>query len=176
MDLLPVGRSRAGAALLLALVAAGCRDGGPQTGTAAAAVEGPLGVPHEQYVQAGPTPPGIALAPYPNPLEGDPTAIARGERLFVQYNCVVCHGSGGGGGGMGPSLNDDRWRYGSSAAEIFQSIYEGRPLGMPRWGGRITDEQIWILVAYLRSLSPEEGIETVTWPGIPSRQEEGTQG
>lgn len=87
-----------------------------------------------------------------NPVEGDRRAIATGARIFVAYNCVDCHGADG-SGAMGPSFQDGRWRFGGSPAEVFESIYQGRPEGMPAWGGRISEEQIWMLVAYVRSLS-----------------------
>ena len=41
---------------------------------------------------------------------------------------------------MGPSLQDSRWHFGGTPGEVFQSIYEGRPDGMPSWGGRIDDD------------------------------------
>lgn len=177
MDLRPVSRLRRVALVSLALLAAACDEGRPHSaGADIPTPQGALQVPHEQYVQAGPTPAGMQRISVRNPFDGDPNAIAVGERLYSGYNCVVCHGGKGEGGGMAPSLDDGRWRYGGSAAEIYQSIYEGRPLGMPRWGGRITDEQIWMLVAYLQSLRAEANMETVTWPGVPSDQGEDTQG
>jgi cytochrome c oxidase cbb3-type subunit 3 len=36
---------------------------------------------------------------------------------------------------------------------IYQTIHDGRPNGMPAFGGRITEEEIWQLVAYVRSLA-----------------------
>jgi cytochrome c oxidase cbb3-type subunit 3 len=66
-------------------------------------------------------------------------------------NCSGCHANGG--GAMGPALMDDEWIYGSTPNQIFSSIAEGRPNGMPSWKGRLTDTQIWQLVAYVRSLS-----------------------
>jgi cytochrome c oxidase cbb3-type subunit III len=53
---------------------------------------------------------------------------------------------------MGPSLRDSAWSYGSSDASLFATITEGRPAGMPTWGGKIPEEQIWKLVAYIRTL------------------------
>lgn len=99
-----------------------------------------------------------------NPVEGDRRAIATGARIFVAYNCVDCHGADG-SGAMGPSFQDGRWRFGGSPAEVFESIYQGRPEGMPAWGGRISDEQIWMLVAYVRSLSAGD-ITTENFTGI----------
>ena len=54
---------------------------------------------------------------------------------------------------MGPPLMDDEWLYGSLPNQIFASIAEGRANGMPSWKYRLTNKQIWQLVAYVRSLS-----------------------
>jgi cytochrome c oxidase cbb3-type subunit 3 len=86
-----------------------------------------------------------------NPYEGNAYAISQGQQLFEQYNCAGCHFHGG--GGIGPALMDDEWIYGSSPANIYESISEGRPNGMPSWGGHIPDYQIWQLVTYVRSMS-----------------------
>ena len=68
-----------------------------------------------------------------NPYEGNAAAVATGAKLFVAYNCVDCHGADG-SGAMGPSLADGRWHFGGSPGEVFESIYQGRPEGMPAWG------------------------------------------
>jgi cytochrome c oxidase cbb3-type subunit 3 len=90
-----------------------------------------------------------------NPYEGNAYAISEGQRLFEQYNCSGCHFHGG--GGIGPALMDDEWIYGSSPANIYTSIAEGRPNGMPSYGGHIPDYQIWELATYVRSLGGLEG-------------------
>jgi mono/diheme cytochrome c family protein len=90
-----------------------------------------------------------------NPYEGDKRAISVGGQLFVGYNCLDCHGAAG-SGAMGPSFQDGRWHFGGSAGEVFESIYQGRPDGMPAWGGRISNEQIWMLTAYVRSLASKD--------------------
>jgi cytochrome c oxidase cbb3-type subunit 3 len=53
---------------------------------------------------------------------------------------------------MGPSLRDRTWLYGNSDAHIFDSIAEGRARGMPAWGTKLPEDQIWKLVAYIQSL------------------------
>jgi len=54
---------------------------------------------------------------------------------------------------MGPALMDDMWIYGAEPANVFASIVEGRPNGMPSFGRRIPESQVWQLVAYVRSMS-----------------------
>lgn len=93
------------------------------------------------------TPPIVHTDPYIN----DPVALQDGRRLFNWYNCSGCHG-GHGGGGMGPSLRDKVWLYGSRDDQIFDSIAEGRSNGMPAWGTKIPSDQIWQLVAYIKSM------------------------
>lgn len=83
--------------------------------------------------------------------EDNAYAIAQGKLLFSYFNCVGCHANGG--GGMGPALMDDRWIYGSDPEDIFATIVEGRPNGMPSFGGRIPADRIWWIAAYVRSLS-----------------------
>jgi cytochrome c oxidase cbb3-type subunit III len=90
-----------------------------------------------------------------NPYEGDKAAISTGGKLFVAYNCLDCHGADG-SGAMGPSFQDGRWHFGGAPGEVFESIYQGRPDGMPAWGGRISNDQIWMLTAYVRSLSSKD--------------------
>lgn len=91
-----------------------------------------------------------------NPYANNPAAAHEGRRLFLMYNCVGCHG-GRAGGGMGPSLRDSAWTYGNTDADLFATITEGRPAGMPTWGGKIPEDQIWKLITYVRTLrTPQE--------------------
>ena len=52
---------------------------------------------------------------------------------------------------------DDEWIYGSLPANIYATISEGRPNGMPSFGGHIPDYQIWELVTYVRAVGGFEG-------------------
>jgi cytochrome c oxidase cbb3-type subunit III len=78
-------------------------------------------------------------------------AVSEGKRLYVAYNCSGCHQHGG--GGIGPALMDAEWIYGSRPEQIYSDIVQGRPNGMPSFGGRIPEYQVWELVGYVRSLS-----------------------
>jgi len=86
-----------------------------------------------------------------NEYEENAFALSEGKRLFSQMNCVGCHAHGG--GGMGPALMDDKWIYGSRPDQIFATIEEGRPNGMPSFNGKLPDYQVWQIAAYVRSLS-----------------------
>ncbi|HEY3851768.1 MAG TPA: c-type cytochrome [Steroidobacteraceae bacterium] len=87
-------------------------------------------------------------------------AVNTGKRLFSQYNCSGCHSNGG--GGMAPDLMDDVWIYGSRLEQIHQTLVDGRPNGMPAWGGKVPDQQLWALAAYVRSLSLPQTIAAET--------------
>jgi cytochrome c oxidase cbb3-type subunit III len=81
----------------------------------------------------------------------NPEAVKIGKALFYAMNCAGCHSNGG--GGMGPSLMDNLWIYGGRLEQIRQTIADGRPNGMPSWGARLSDSDLWDLAAYVRSMS-----------------------
>jgi cytochrome c oxidase cbb3-type subunit III len=93
----------------------------------------------------------IPSPPWKNSAEQAAAAISQGQKLYESFNCVGCHAHGG--GGMGPALMDDTWLYGSKPQQVFASIVQGRPNGMPSFGGHIAENQLWELVAYVRSMS-----------------------
>lgn len=94
---------------------------------------------------------GVAPLPDHGPYEDSAYAVAEGKRLYSSFNCVGCHNHGG--GGIGPALMDSEWIYGSHPDQIYATIVQGRPNGMPSFGGKIPDYQVWELVAYVRSMS-----------------------
>jgi len=104
-------------------------------------------------IQVGQLQPGPKLPPSPEtstPYEANAYGISEGQRLYGWFNCVGCHAHGG--GAIGPPLMDDIWIYGSDPANVFASIVEGRPNGMPSYRGKIPNYQVWQIVAYVRSL------------------------
>jgi cytochrome c oxidase cbb3-type subunit 3 len=76
--------------------------------------------------------------------------VAMGKQLYNYMNCVGCHAHGG--GAIGPAFTDQRWIYGGSIQQIYSTIRDGRRNGMPAWKNRLTDQQIWQLAAYVRSI------------------------
>jgi cytochrome c oxidase cbb3-type subunit 3 len=132
--------------ILLPCVIAGCkreergfRVGPPTTEKMSVATMSDL------HPGGGPTPAGTK-----NGYEESAYAISEGQKLYMSMNCVGCHFHGG--GGIGPPLMDNEWIYGSDPQQIFASIVEGRPNGMPAFRGKIPDYQVWQIVAYVRSL------------------------
>ncbi|HEY2211174.1 MAG TPA: cytochrome c [Bradyrhizobium sp.] len=93
-----------------------------------------------------------------NPVQGDPKALERGMKYFLSFNCVGCHAPNG-GGGMGPALSNNVFIYGSAPENIYLSIYQGRPNGMPAWGSVLPDAVIWDLVTYIGKISNEPSRE-----------------
>jgi len=101
--------------------------------------------------------PGGPIGPNPvvnNPYNSSGYDISEGQRLFNWYNCSGCHAHGG--GGIGPPLIKTAWTYGGEPANLFDTIVKGRPNGMPSWGGRIPEYQIWQIIAYVRSLNGQQ--------------------
>jgi len=120
-------------------------------------------VAHNEHNMAGLVAPRDTIS-LRNPFEGNAQAIADGAKLYVSYNCVDCHGADG-SGAMAPAFVDGRWHFGGSATEVYESIYQGRPEGMPAWGGLIDRSSIWRLVSYVRSLERGKNVSTENFTG-----------
>jgi cytochrome c oxidase cbb3-type subunit 3 len=98
--------------------------------------------------------PGANSMPTPPPsnmYEENAYAVSEGQKLYEQYNCVGCHAHGG--GGIGPALMDNNWIYGSEPGNVFTTIMQGRPNGMPSFRNRIPEYQAWEIAAFVRSMS-----------------------
>lgn len=119
-------------------------------GTAPANAEALIRVP-----VSGLFPGGIAHRPViADPAPNDKQSIERGRQYFTAMNCVGCHAPHG-GGGMGPALSNRNFIYGDRPENIFLSILQGRPKGMPAWGASLPQSVIWDLVHYIKSISQE---------------------
>ncbi len=94
---------------------------------------------------------------------------APGE-LFRQH-CVKCHRADGTGKGTRgrlpeiPDFTDVSWQAKRTDAQLAASILDGKGTEMPRWRGKISEEEARGLVAHLRAFaptmrkSPQEGRE-----------------
>jgi cytochrome c oxidase cbb3-type subunit 3 len=131
------------------LLALSANDALAQQSTAPAADRGPRAVSVTGLFPNGGAPP--PQDPIGARFEGNKLAIADGKELFGQMNCTGCHFNGG--GGMGSALMSDHWRYGGQMDQIYESIAQGRPNGMPSWQSSLQPQQIWELAAYVKSLS-----------------------
>ncbi|MFI5312284.1 MAG: c-type cytochrome [Gemmatimonadales bacterium] len=153
-------RARASAFCAAVLALAACSGGAPGSSPGSAPDRGPPSVRYERHVSAGGiAPPGAELD---NPFRGDARSAAEGALLFKSMNCDGCH-SAGAEGAVGPSLISGRWRYGGADGEVFQSVYYGRPDGMPAFGGIVTPPLAWKIVTWLKSLPPPKDIPTESW-------------
>lgn len=148
--------------LIGTLLAAAChRERGAGTAASSAGQnEAPPAIRYEDHVFAGGIPPpGSDL---PNPHTGSAQSAQEGQALFSGMNCDGCHSSDG-SGAVGPSLTDGRWRYGGRNEEIFNSIFYGRPKGMPAYGGLLGQGGAWSLVDYLKSLPKPDSVPTLSF-------------
>jgi mono/diheme cytochrome c family protein len=97
-----------------------------------------------------------------NPVKPTPENLADAKKFFG-YDCAMCHGTGGDGKGdlaasMGLKMSD--WRdssvlAGMSDGEIFDVIVKGKGK-MTGEGDRASNEKVWELVNYVRSLAKKE--------------------
>ena len=87
-----------------------------------------------------------------NPYADDPRALLEGKARYMTMNCNGCHGEYG-GGGIGPPLSDNAWIYGSADENIVQSMIQGRPNGMPSYGGTLPESEMWKIAIYVQSLA-----------------------
>jgi PQQ-dependent dehydrogenase (methanol/ethanol family) len=93
-----------------------------------------------------------------NPLASNPTAAADGQRTFGG-TCQTCHGASGQGDRDrgGPALNVAGLKHGDSDADLFRVIRTGVPgTQMPPYKG-LSDQQVWQLVSFIRSIQGRDG-------------------
>ncbi len=85
-----------------------------------------------------------------NPLALDPSAVPAGRQLY-NATCQTCHGPAG-QGDRGPALDRPALPHGDNDGDLFHTIRAGLPATeMPPFA-RLTDNEIWQLVAYIRSI------------------------
>jgi cytochrome c oxidase cbb3-type subunit 3 len=106
---------------------------------------------------------GIAAAQAKNPYAGDAKVAKLGEFEF-RANCAFCHGLGARGGGRGPDLTRTPKKHGDADADIFNTINNGvpgtamPPNGATQQGVGMTEEEVWQVVTYIRSVEKKPGL------------------
>lgn len=99
-----------------------------------------------------------------NPTPRTPESVKSGAAIYAKA-CANCHGPNGlantrlaqgmAAYGARPSnLTDAEWIHGSSDGEIFAVIHDGvgPDFHMPKFEGKLSDEELWHVVNYIRSL------------------------
>jgi cytochrome c oxidase cbb3-type subunit III len=147
--------------VLVVTVSCGRERTAATTSEAASQKEAPPAIRYEDHIWAAGLPPPAGDLSRPEP--SSPQSAKDGQALFSSMNCDGCH-AGDASGQVGPSLSDGRWRYGGQDEEIFNSIFYGRPQGMPAYGGLLGQGGVWLLVSYLKSLPKPESVPTVSVP------------
>jgi mono/diheme cytochrome c family protein len=103
--------------------------------------------------------PGSAVVAEPrNPFPASAESLARGRTLYAAH-CQSCHGAAGAGDGPAaagldaPGLDLRAGVGARSDARLFRTIGQGlRGTAMPAFIGRLTEEERWHLVTYIRTL------------------------
>lgn len=117
-------------------------------------------------------PEDIIEIPASRPFSPSLSTIAAGRQIYIEQDCIKCHGDGGRGDGpQADSLVDDwdvpirpanltrpYFKNGKSDRDVyrvFTSALNGTP--MPAFDG-LSEEERWQLVDYVQSLEVEQGI------------------
>jgi len=98
-------------------------------------------------------------------MAGNPSFISEGETLY-QQNCATCHKADL-SGDIGVSLIDGEWIYGANPTQVYTTIYNGTPNGMPAWGNQLGQQKIVRVVAFLMNHHDRADIEAWTQEQAP---------
>ena len=95
-----------------------------------------------------------------NPLELTPATIAEGQKLYAtESDCAICHGKEGNGRGVlakDVKMNVRDWHNAHllstfTDGDLFYILAKGKGR-MPGYEKRVTAEQMWKMIDYVRSL------------------------
>jgi putative heme-binding domain-containing protein len=93
--------------------------------------------------------------PRDNPLQGNATAIKQGQNIY-RGRCGVCHGIDA-KGYRGSDLTTGDWVHGGTDPQIFKTIRAGVPGTEMPGNPNMSEEEIWMVISYLRTLSAPGG-------------------
>lgn len=116
-------------------------------------------------------------SPLRNPVVASPESLARGKTAYDTY-CAGCHGNRAQGavkagvpisiiqetgGKQPPDLTDGQSDHGATDADMFAVITRGvPPTMMAGYGGRVSDDEIWSIVTYVRALAANPALDVAT--------------
>jgi putative copper resistance protein D len=95
-----------------------------------------------------------------NPIPATVDSISAGEEVYLN-TCAACHGVDARGGGpqsgttrvRPPALVGPGSHLGQHTdGDLHYFIGNGLPGGMPAWANRLTDDEIWNVINFLRDL------------------------
>lgn len=155
---------------LTVLLAACATGGGPAPeepaatatadATTAAATAAPPAAPEAPAaadVPSASAEPEAASSPVAAYLD-DPAAITAGRRMFRAVCTGYCHSTTPGVTKDAPNLFDCDWDHGNTDADLYRVINQGVPdTEMLPFEGKIPEETIWQVIAYVRSNSLDCG-------------------
>ena len=80
-----------------------------------------------------------------NPHTGDAESVAQGRRLY-RSTCYICHLEAG---GRGPDLRKSRLQ----GQNFMRVVINGKKgTQMPAWKGKLSEDEMWKILAYIESL------------------------
>lgn len=86
-----------------------------------------------------------------SPYHEQAEALAAGRRVFVD-RCSHCHGENAEGTKKRPPLKSERVQQQASEGDLHWLLVNGNMRkGMPSWA-KLPDQQLWQVIAYLKSL------------------------
>jgi cytochrome c oxidase cbb3-type subunit III len=90
--------------------------------------------------------------------------VMQSARRVYDRSCAACHGyEATGQAAVFPDLTDDVWQWGGSAAEIEQTIRQGRNAVMVPWGPALGEQGVDEVVAFVLALG--RGDDATGLPG-----------
>jgi mono/diheme cytochrome c family protein len=108
----------------------------------------------------------LDVAAYALTLSASPEEVALGRAAYDANECESCHASGGNGPARALTVSSLAER---SGTELFDVITDGGAGGeMPAFGDRLSADERWALVAFIRSLGVRGGEPAIAPSPAPS--------